>query len=163
MLKCPDPFLLRTVFVNAGNARLSVIQSARCTRKKKNADAWTSTVTDKGTVSRDFLLQVFSWITFPQAPDYNIRIISNFFENSRRYLQVKVHHRCQRWQICQYQRHRREILPPVPLVLLTICHRCQRYRRQICRRCQQRHWKIATGINDTGGKFATGVIDTGGK
>ncbi len=39
----------------------------------------------KGTVSRDFLLQVFSWITFPQAPDNNIRIISNFFENSRRY------------------------------------------------------------------------------
>ncbi len=55
----------------------------------------------KGTVSRDFLLQVFSWITFPQAPDKNIRIISNFFENSRRYSQVKVHHRCQRhrWQI----------------------------------------------------------------
>ena len=34
----------------------------------------------KGTVSRDFLRQVFLWITFPQAPDNNIRIISNFFE-----------------------------------------------------------------------------------
>ncbi len=34
--------------------------------------------------------------TFPQAPDNNIWIISNFFENSRRYSQVKVHYR---WQI----------------------------------------------------------------
>jgi hypothetical protein len=50
-----------------------------------------------------------------------------------------------RWQICRrYQRHRRQILPPVSLVLLI-------------------RGKFATGINDTGGKFATGVIDTGGK
>jgi hypothetical protein len=56
----------------------------------------------KGTVSQDFLLQVFSLITFPKAPDNNIRINSNFFGNSRRYSQVKVHHQCQRhrWQIC---------------------------------------------------------------
>ncbi len=54
----------------------------------------------KGTVSRDFLLQVFfSWITFPQAPKNNIRVNSNFFENSRRYLQVKVHHRYQTAQM----------------------------------------------------------------
>ncbi len=33
-----------------------------------------------------------------------------FSKNSRRYLQVKVHHRC--------QRHQRQIMPPVSLVLL---------------------------------------------
>jgi hypothetical protein len=45
----------------------------------------------KGTVSRDFLLLVFfSWIIFPQDSDNSIRVISNFFKNSRRYLQVKV-------------------------------------------------------------------------
>ncbi len=35
------------------------------------------------------------------APKNNIRVIPNFFENSRRYLQVRVHHRYQRhrWQI----------------------------------------------------------------
>ncbi len=88
----------------------------------------------KGTVSRDFLLQVFSWITFPQAPDNNIRIFSNFYENSRRYSQVKVHRRYQqhRRRIChRYQRHWGQILPPVPLVLLTPvanCRRCQRRR-----------------------------------
>ncbi len=65
----------------------------------------------KGTVSQDFLLQVFFLeSTSPQASKNNIRVILNFFENSRRYSQVKVHHR--------YQRHRRKILPPVQLVLL---------------------------------------------
>jgi hypothetical protein len=54
----------------------------------------------KGTVSRDFLLLVFSWIR-ESAPEYPIRTVSNFFVHSRRYSQVKVHHRYQwhRWQI----------------------------------------------------------------
>ncbi len=59
--------------------------------------------------------------------------VSNFFENSRRYSQVKVHRRCQRhrWQICRrYQRHRRQI-----------CNRYQRHRQQICHR-YQRHRQI---------------------
>jgi hypothetical protein len=62
----------------------------------------------KGTVSRDFLLLVFFMNQFP----------SSFFENSRRYSQVKVHHRYQRhrWQIC----HRRHILPQVSLVSLIL-------------------------------------------
>ncbi len=44
----------------------------------------------------------FSWISFPQAPGYTIRVVSNLFENSRRYSQLKVHHQCRwhRWQIC---------------------------------------------------------------
>ncbi len=42
----------------------------------------------KGTVSRDFLPLIFSWISFPQPPDYTIRAISNFFENSRRFSQL---------------------------------------------------------------------------
>jgi hypothetical protein len=47
-------------------------------------------------VSRDFLLQVLSWFIFPQAPENNIWVNSVFFENSRRYLKVKVHQRYQR-------------------------------------------------------------------
>ncbi len=37
----------------------------------------------------------------PQASEYTITAISNFFRNSRRYLRLKVHHRCQRhqWQM----------------------------------------------------------------
>jgi len=45
-----------------------------------------------------FWFWFFSWISFPQAPEYTSRAVSNFFENSRRYSQLKVDHR--------YQRHR---------------------------------------------------------
>ncbi len=86
----------------------------------------------KGECHKIFCFWFSSWISFPPAPEYPIRTVSNFFENSRRYSQVKVHHRYQRhrWQIChrcqrhrrqncrRYQRHRRQILPPVSLVLL---------------------------------------------
>ncbi len=47
----------------------------------------------KGTVPRDFWLQVFSWISFPQAPESTIIVISNFLENLWRYYQHKVPHR----------------------------------------------------------------------
>ncbi len=40
----------------------------------------------------------FSWIIFLQAPENNLWVILNFFENSPRYSQVKVHY----W----HQRHR---------------------------------------------------------
>ncbi len=50
-------------------------------------------------MSRDFFFWFFSWISFPQAFDYTIRVVSNFFENSRRYSQLKVCHRWHRWQM----------------------------------------------------------------
>ncbi len=149
------------------------------------------TVYSKGQCHEIFCFWFFPWISFPPAPEYSIKTVSNFFENSLRYMQVKVHRQYQRhrWQIChqclwhqgknycrnqqhwrkichRYQQHRRQIFPPVSLVCWyrwQLCHRCQRYRRQICHRCQRCHWQIATGINNTGGKFATGVNDTGGK
>ncbi len=98
----------------------------------------------KGTVSRDFLLLVFFMNQFPQAPEYTSWAVMNFFENSRRYSQLKVDHRYQRhrWQSChRYQRNRRQILPPLLLVWLMPVA-CQRYRRQICCRCQRRWWQI---------------------
>jgi hypothetical protein len=86
----------------------------------------------KGQCHEIFGFWFFSWISFPKAPEYFIRAVLNFFENSRRYSQLKVDHRYQRhrlqncrryqrhrWQICHwYQRHRQQILPPVSLVLL---------------------------------------------
>ncbi len=55
----------------------------------------------KGTVSRDFCLWFFLWISYPPAPEYPIRTVSNFFQNSRRYSQLEVYHRCRwhRWQM----------------------------------------------------------------
>ena len=68
-----------------------------------------------------FCFWFFTWISYPPAPEYSIRTVSNFFKNLWRYSQVKVHHRYQRhcWQIChRCQWHRRQNLPPVLLVLL---------------------------------------------
>ncbi len=119
----------------------------------------------KGQCHEIFCFRFFSWIIFPQAPDFNIRIILNFFENSRRYSQVKVHYRCQRhrWQIAAGINDTggkfRHQFPLCCWHRWQICHQCQ----QIFRWCQRRRWQIAIGINNTGGKFATGVIDAGGK
>ncbi len=128
----------------------------------------------KGTVSRDFLLQVFFMNHLPQAPENNIRIISIFFENSRRYSQVKVHHRCQRHggkfatnvndtggKLPPVSTTPAANLPPVPLVLLTPvanlplvsttpvanCHRYQRHWRQIRHRCRWHRWQIMGTIS----------------
>ncbi len=77
----------------------------------------------KGQCHEIFCFWFFSWISFPPAPEYPIRTVFNFFENSLRYSQVKV------------------------------CHRYQRHWWQICHRCQRRRRQFAAGINDTGGKF----------
>ncbi len=55
----------------------------------------------KGQCHEIFCFWFFSWISFPPAPEYPIRTVSNFFENSRRYSQLKVDHRCRwhRWQM----------------------------------------------------------------
>ncbi len=55
----------------------------------------------KGQCHEIFNFLFFSWISFPQAPEYTFTANSNFFEHSRRYLRLKVHHRCQwhRWQM----------------------------------------------------------------
>ncbi len=49
----------------------------------------------KGQCHEIFCFWFFSWISFPPAPKYSIKTVSNFFEHSRRYLQIKVCHRCQ--------------------------------------------------------------------
>ncbi len=55
----------------------------------------------KGQCHEIFDFWFFSWISFPQAPEYTIRAVSNFFENLRRYSQLKMDHRCRwhRWQM----------------------------------------------------------------
>jgi hypothetical protein len=52
----------------------------------------------KGQCHEIFCFWFFSWISFPQASEYTIGAVSNFFENSRRYSQLKVDHRYQRHQ-----------------------------------------------------------------
>ncbi len=93
-------------------------------------------VTLKGTVSRDILLQVFSWIIFSQVPETNIRVL--FWKLATGTAGVvdrwQICHRCQQ---CQWQ----------------ICRRCQQCQWQICRRCHWHRWKNSAGVNATDGKL----------
>ncbi len=55
----------------------------------------------KGQWHEIFRFWFFSTISFPPAPEYPIRTVSKFLENSRGYSQLKVDHRCRwhRWQM----------------------------------------------------------------
>ncbi len=61
----------------------------------------TNIISLKGQCHDIFDFWFFSWISFPQAYEYTSTAFSIFFENSRRYSRLKVHHRCQRhwWQM----------------------------------------------------------------
>ncbi len=113
-----------------------------------------------------FCFWFFSWISFPPAPEYSIKTVSNFFENSRRYSQLffnqknfinfiwpplrsrgsiyinfclQVHFQVSAaWYCSNY-------LPPVSLIPVAICHRRRWQRWQICHWCQQKR--------GTGGKI----------
>jgi hypothetical protein len=51
---------------------------------------WSANIEVRGFYATDFFLK-----SSPLRPDNNLRVILNFFENLRRYSQVKVHHRYQ--------------------------------------------------------------------
>jgi hypothetical protein len=99
----------------------------------------------KGTVSRDFLLLVFFINQFPPQPQsiplapYHFEFF--FLKNSRRYLQVKVHHRYQRQRINDTG-------------------------GKIATGNNDTGGKFASGVSNTAANFATSlasVVDTGGK
>ncbi len=106
----------------------------------------------KGTVPRDFLLQVYHESSPPKPPKITLGSFQNFFKNLPRYSLVKVHHR--------YQRHTPAAnLPPVSTTpaanfatvtagVFWYWWRCQRYRQQICCRCQRHQWQIMGTISD---------------
>jgi hypothetical protein len=61
---------------------------------------------ERDSVTRFLILVFFMNHLPPPSPENNIRVIETFFENSQRYTQVKVYHRCQLrlWKIChRYQ------------------------------------------------------------
>jgi hypothetical protein len=93
----------------------------------------------------------------PQAPENNIRVISNLFENSRRYSQVKVHHRCGG----KFATGVNDIggkLPPVsttPVANLPLVSTTPAANFATSSACAvDTAGKFATGVNVTGSKFA---------
>ncbi len=74
----------------------------------------------------------FSWIIFLQAPENNTRVISNVSENSRRYSQVKMHHRWVSTTPVANNGHNIRLLTTSSdlegKIYLHICHRCLELR-----------------------------------
>ncbi len=66
----------------------------------------------KGQCHEIFDFRFFSRISFPQVPEYTIRAVLNFFENSRRFLQLKVCHRWRwhRWHMPKIFNHKSFII-----------------------------------------------------
>ncbi len=145
----------------------------------------------KGTVSRDFLLLVLFMNQFPPAPEYSTKTVSNFFENLRRYSQLKVCHRCcwHRWQmekIFSQKNFNNFVWSPLGSRVNIYIHFCLQVHFQVSAAWYCSHYlppvsitpvanlppvsttqgelvaKFAAGVVDTGGKFAAVVVDTGG-
>ncbi len=76
-------------------------------------------------------------ISFPPAPEYPIRTVSNFFENSQRYSQLKVDHRC-RWHQWQMRKIRNQknfnnfVGTPLDSRVTTYIHFCLQVHFQLC-------------------------------
>ncbi len=109
----------------------------------------------KGQCHKIFCFRFFSWITFPQAPENNIRVISNFFLRNAR-CTTGVNDTVAKLPLVSttpaanfppVSTTSAANLPPALLVLLTPVtnlppHQCQQYQRKICSRCQLRWWHI---------------------
>ncbi len=127
----------------------------------------------RGTVPRDFLLLVFFMNQFPKTPEYNV---SNFFKNSRRYSQLKVHHRCcwHQWEmekIFNQKNFNYFVWTPLGSRVNIYVNFCLQVHLNLsavwywfhylppvsCRRWQ---FTTAAGIIDTGGNFATSINNT---
>ncbi len=145
----------------------------------------------KGQCHEIFCFWFFSWISFPLAPEYSIKTVSNFFENSRRYSQLKVCHRCHwhRWQIekiFNQKNFNNFVWSPLGSRGNININFCLQVHFQVSAAWYCSHYlppvsltpvanlppvsttqgelvaKFAAGVVYTGGKFAAGVIDTGG-
>jgi hypothetical protein len=123
-----------------------------------------------------FDFKSFSWISFPQAHEYPIRAVWNFFKNLLRYVQLKVHHGGQmentfnkkslKYFFCSTLGSRVSIHINFFFKFTfsckqTDCHWCEWHQWRIYRWSHWYWWQLASGINDTSGtraKFTAGVV-----
>ncbi len=110
----------------------------------------------------------FSWISFPQASEYTITAISNFFENSQRYSRLKVHHRCQRhrWQmakIFKLKNFNNFVWAPLGSRVNIYINFCLQVHFKVSAAWYFSHYlpPVSTTQGELVVKFAAGVVDTG--
>jgi hypothetical protein len=105
----------------------------------------------------------FSWLSFPQAPEYTIRDVSNF-SKIRGDIHVSrfttgVVDTGGKWKIFNQKNFDLIVFAfkftlryLQPYIVPIVCCWCRWYL-----------WQFATSVVDTGGKFAAGIVDSGGK
>jgi hypothetical protein len=123
-----------------------------------------------------FDFRFFSWTSFPQAPEYTFTAISLFLEHLRRYLRLKVHHRCQMEKIFNRFIYSQDqstlyIFPPAEqadpsweYIIRSQTHECGNwdwgpnipFSGIICFKIFG-ILSLQCGVIDTGGKFASGI------
>ncbi len=111
----------------------------------------------KGQCHKTFLLLVFSWISFPQAPEYSIKTDFNFFENSRIYRKS----RCttgindtggKQWeQLSNCWQLKMNLKNKIYVYSNSSTQRCpkKKYHKHLS---DWRFFPFAISVNDTGGK-----------
>ncbi len=102
---------------------------------------------------QDFWLQVFWWINFPEAPEYTLRAVSNFFDNTLRYLQLKVQHRYS----FKFTFKMSAVICILFSLFATSINNTSSTVGKICRHCSWYWWQICHGVVDTCGKFAASI------
>ncbi len=113
----------------------------------------------KGTVSPDFRLLFFSWISSPKPLSTLLGPFQIFSQNSRRYSQLKVHHWCcwHRWQMEKIFNLKsfNYFLDLTYRYIFAFKFTLRSQQPDIapinCLRCRWYRWQIATGVVDTGG------------
>ncbi len=113
-------------------------------------------------MSRDFRLLFFSWISLPQASEYTITAISNFFENSQRYSRLKVHHH--RWQmekIFKQKNFNNFVWAPLGSWVNKYINFCLQVHSKVSAAWYFSHYLPPASLTPVA-KFAAGVVDTGG-
>ncbi len=130
-------------------------------------------------MSRDFLLLVFSWISFPPAPEYSIKTVSNFLKilgdiRSSRFA-TGVNDTGGKWKKSSIRKiviilfghlgSRGNIYINFCLQVhfqVSAAWYCSNYLPPVSTTQWELVAKFAAGVVDTGGKFAAGVVNTGG-
>ncbi len=113
----------------------------------------------KGQCHEIFCFWFFSWISFPLAPEYSIKTISNFFEKLAEIFAIQGSPPVSMTPVAnlpQVSTTPAANLPPVSTTPAANLPPVSMSWRQIFP-------SVLLGVADTGGKFATGVNDTGGK
>ncbi len=128
----------------------------------------------KGQCHQTFDFRFSTWVSFPQAPDYTIRAVSNLFKNLWRYLPAQgappvlftpvpngKNQKSFHYFFWTYLDSRVSTKITFSFKFILSCQQSD-IVPIVCHRCCWYWWQFARGVIDTGGKFVTGINNISG-